>query len=267
MPIVGKRFYIWNQIHIPLKHRLPLSCHFKGFYSYNNYYLHIIFTTSNIFHFRRARQRSRKDRRTPRNFQAFKDAAVAAAADNRRAVDASSPLPDVRWRHTSRAPTKNVDDADAGKSSKVKKRHIVFLKDSPDYCLASSSSSKIGSHQGVLGRKCSADPNSPNPEAGVKKCSKLCRSCGLQVVNCFKTNRPNSFFSNLIILHYFSRTKKLSKSWRRASVGLSGVVTSSARPANGKKLKLPAWSSFQLLDIYTHVICQVLKLWCHFLSI
>ena len=172
-----KRFSIQNQR--PLKQRVPVTS--KGLL-YNHWHTSTyIFTTSNIFHFRRARQRSRKDRRTPRNFQAFKD---AAAADKRRAVDdASSSLPDVRWRHTSRPPTKNVDDGDAGKSSKVKKRHIVFLKDSPDYCLASSSS-KIGSHQGVLGRKCSADPNSPNPEAGVKKCSKLCRSCGLKVVNC-----------------------------------------------------------------------------------
>jgi len=119
---------------------------------------------------RRARQRSRKDR-TSRNFKAFKD------ARSQRAMQREASLPDVRWRHS--APLKD----ESGAKNTVKKRHIVFLKDSPDYCLASSWSkgaSMGAGHQGVLGRKCSADPNSPNPKAGIKKCAKLCRSCGLK---------------------------------------------------------------------------------------
>ena len=122
---------------------------------------------------RARRQRNRKDR-TSRNFKAFKDAST-----NRRVMQREVALPDVRWRHS--APPK--DEPEANKN-KVKKRHIVFLKDSPDYCHASSLSKGVSmgaGHQGVLGRKCSADPNSPNPKAGIKKCAKLCRSCGLQV--------------------------------------------------------------------------------------
>lgn len=121
---------------------------------------------------RARRQRNRKDR-TSRNFKAFKDGSA-----NRRVMQREAALPDVRWRHS--APPE--DEPEANKN-KVKKRHIVFLKDSPDYCHASSWSKGVSmgaGHQGVLGRKCSADPNSPNPKAGIKKCAKLCRSCGLQ---------------------------------------------------------------------------------------
>jgi len=83
-----------------------------------------------------------------------------------------------RWRH--RRPKATKDKVD---KSKVKKRKIVFLKDSPDYCLAATSppsATDVLGQPGVLGRKCSTEPNSPNPKSGLKKCVRLCRSCGLE---------------------------------------------------------------------------------------
>lgn len=59
---------------------------------------------------------------------------------------------------------------------KLKKRLIVFLDDSPDYCKAD----KKSGYMGVLGRRCSSDPSDPNAKVSIKMCTKLCRGCGLK---------------------------------------------------------------------------------------
>ena len=66
---------------------------------------------------------------------------------------------------------------------KLKKRLIIFLNDSPDYCKADEKNGYLG----VLGRKCSSDPSDPNGRINIKMCTKLCRGCGLKVSNvCFR---------------------------------------------------------------------------------
>ena len=58
---------------------------------------------------------------------------------------------------------------------RIKKRTLVFLQQSPDYCRTIPA---LG-HKGVAGRTCMADPNSPDPTADIRQCAQLCRSCGL----------------------------------------------------------------------------------------
>jgi wingless-type MMTV integration site family, member 8 len=58
---------------------------------------------------------------------------------------------------------------------RIKKRTLVFLQQSPDYCRTIPA---LG-HKGVAGRTCMADPNSPDPTKDIRKCGELCRSCGL----------------------------------------------------------------------------------------
>lgn len=76
---------------------------------------------------------------------------------------------------------------------KVKKRKLVFLHSSPDYCRMNITAgykvrhtARLGpSHsplsQGVMGRTCQTDPASPHSRAQVRKCTNLCRDCGLYV--------------------------------------------------------------------------------------
>ena len=61
------------------------------------------------------------------------------------------------------------------KEENIKKRKLVFLEPSPDYCRVNPS---LG-YTGVMGRKCIVDPD--NKEKGVAACSDLCTSCGLKV--------------------------------------------------------------------------------------
>ena len=63
---------------------------------------------------------------------------------------------------------------------RLKRRQLVFLEDSPDYCKASA----ITGHTGVLGRKCSpANPvgNGKQTQSEIKRCIKLCTDCGYKV--------------------------------------------------------------------------------------
>ena len=63
---------------------------------------------------------------------------------------------------------------------RLKRRQLVFLEDSPDYCKASA----ITGHTGVLGRKCSpANPvgNGKQTQSEIKQCIKLCTDCGYKV--------------------------------------------------------------------------------------
>lgn len=67
------------------------------------------------------------------------------------------------------------------KGRRLKRRQLVFLEDSPDYCKASA----ITGHTGVLGRKCSpANPvgNGNRTKSEVKRCMKLCTECGYKVI-------------------------------------------------------------------------------------
>jgi len=59
----------------------------------------------------------------------------------------------------------------------VKKRKLVFLQSSPDYCRMNTTSG----YKGVLGRTCVTDPNNPDSRSQVRKCSKLCQDCGMYV--------------------------------------------------------------------------------------
>ena len=98
---------------------------------------------------------------------------VASLANNR--VSRTS-----RDRRTS-SPDESDDSATAAATSTteplphIKKRTLVFLQQSPDYCRTIPA---LG-HKGVAGRTCMADPNSPDPTADIRECGRLCRACGL----------------------------------------------------------------------------------------
>ena len=62
-------------------------------------------------------------------------------------------------------------------SDKIKKRKLVFLKPSPDYCRINH---RLG-HRGVRGRTCELDPQDPTHLMQESKCATICTSCGLQV--------------------------------------------------------------------------------------
>lgn len=64
-----------------------------------------------------------------------------------------------------------------GSQQKVKKRKLVFLQSSPDYCRMNVTAG----YKGVIGRTCESDPKSPDPRGTIRKCTKLCRQCGLYV--------------------------------------------------------------------------------------
>ena len=59
--------------------------------------------------------------------------------------------------------------------AKIKKRNLVFLQPSPDYCRLNP---RMG-HKGVVGRTCEVDPNSKDQTEQIRKCTNLCNSCGL----------------------------------------------------------------------------------------
>ena len=63
------------------------------------------------------------------------------------------------------------------KEMKIKKRKLVFLHPSPDYCRLNT---KLG-YKGVLGKTCEVDPDSKDQTDQIRKCTNLCTSCGLQV--------------------------------------------------------------------------------------
>lgn len=67
--------------------------------------------------------------------------------------------------------------ARAQTQQKVKKRKLVFLQSSPDYCRMNATAG----YKGVIGRTCETDPKSPDPKGTIRKCTKLCRECGLYV--------------------------------------------------------------------------------------
>ena len=60
---------------------------------------------------------------------------------------------------------------------KVKKRKLVFLADSPNYCRTNLAEGT----QGVLGRTCSAEPGNPSATETVETCTRLCKQCGFKV--------------------------------------------------------------------------------------
>ena len=60
----------------------------------------------------------------------------------------------------------------------IKKRKLVFLQSSPDYCRKDVATGFIG----VEGRTCVVDPLAKDPEAEATKCSTMCSRCGLEAV-------------------------------------------------------------------------------------
>ena len=64
---------------------------------------------------------------------------------------------------------------DSSRPKAIKKRKLVFLQPSPNYCRMNPA---LG-YKGVVGRSCVADPNSPNPTKDIRKCTELCSACGL----------------------------------------------------------------------------------------
>ena len=58
---------------------------------------------------------------------------------------------------------------------KIKKRKLVFLQPSPDYCTLNP---QLG-YKGVRGRTCEVDPTTPNQTEQIRKCTSLCTSCGM----------------------------------------------------------------------------------------
>jgi len=124
----------------------------------------------------RGRRRMRQASRQGRQSLPFRS---PAATESEALADA---LASARWRSARKNRRENSNRRKSGEEDqstayKPKKRHLVFLRDSPDYCLGSSD--PLG-YKGVLGRKCSTDPGNPKPGASIKKCAKLCRSCGLK---------------------------------------------------------------------------------------
>ena len=59
----------------------------------------------------------------------------------------------------------------------MKKRKLVFLQPSPNYCRMNATAG----YKGLVGRVCRTDPNSPNQETKMKKCINMCKQCGLYV--------------------------------------------------------------------------------------
>jgi len=80
-----------------------------------------------------------------------------------------------RWRGVINEP-ETRKERKFQKAGEVKKRKLVYLERSPDYCRRNQT---LGL-QGALGRECMTDPslNSPS-EDNLHKCSRLCRDCGL----------------------------------------------------------------------------------------
>lgn len=72
---------------------------------------------------------------------------------------------------------RNRRTSEAEKELNIKKRKLVFLKPSPNYCRMNP---ELG-YKGVIGRSCIADPNSSNPTKDIRTCSQLCHACGLYV--------------------------------------------------------------------------------------
>ena len=63
----------------------------------------------------------------------------------------------------------------ANTENKIKKRKLVFLKPSPDYCTLNP---QLG-YKGVHGRTCEVDPTAPDQTEQIRKCTNLCNSCGM----------------------------------------------------------------------------------------
>ena len=59
--------------------------------------------------------------------------------------------------------------------NKIKKRKLVFLKPSPDYCTLNP---QLG-YKGVKGRTCAVDPTAHDQTEQIRKCTNLCTSCGM----------------------------------------------------------------------------------------
>ncbi len=113
------------------------------------------------------RQQQQQQRRQQQQQQKGNAAIVASLANNR--VSRNS-----RDRRTSSS-SGGGEETSPAETPRIKKRTLVFLQQSPDYCHTIPS---LG-HKGVSGRTCMADPNSPDPTAEIRQCGELCRSCGL----------------------------------------------------------------------------------------
>ena len=72
---------------------------------------------------------------------------------------------------------RNRRTSELEKQKNIKRRKLVFLNPSPDYCRRNP----VEGYKGVAGRSCVADPNSKNPTEEIRKCSQLCHACGLYV--------------------------------------------------------------------------------------
>ena len=65
----------------------------------------------------------------------------------------------------------------AGQETKINKRKLIFLKPSPDYCKLNA---KLG-YKGVIGKTCEVEPDSKDQTSKIRKCTNLCKTCGLHV--------------------------------------------------------------------------------------
>ena len=89
------------------------------------------------------------------------EAAEDAAANSVNAV--------VRGRRTAKK------SSAVSESGKIKKRKLVFLKPSPDYCTLNP---QLG-FKGVHGRTCEVDPTAADQTEQIRACTSLCTSCGM----------------------------------------------------------------------------------------
>lgn len=62
-------------------------------------------------------------------------------------------------------------------AEKVKKRKLVYMQKSPDYCRMNATAG----YKGMVGRVWETDPNSPSQKQEVRKYMNLCRQCRLYV--------------------------------------------------------------------------------------
>ena len=79
---------------------------------------------------------------------------------------------------SSNSVTRGRRTAKQSQESKIKKRKLVFLKPSPDYCTLNP---YLG-YKGVQGRTCEVDLTAHDQTEQIRKCTNLCTSCGMYAV-------------------------------------------------------------------------------------
>eukprot|EP00095_Tigriopus_kingsejongensis_P009281 maker-scaffold175_size286436-snap-gene-0.10 protein:Tk09281 transcript:maker-scaffold175_size286436-snap-gene-0.10-mRNA-1 annotation:"protein wnt-8b isoform x1" len=88
------------------------------------------------------------------------------------------------WEYSpnSALPQARAESVRRKRSAKIKKRKLVFLRDSPNYCRGNAAQGI----RGVIGRTCIAQPDgTPDQKkflTNVRTCAKLCKTCGFKRV-------------------------------------------------------------------------------------